>query len=96
MCACVSELNVVSLFQEEYKDEAIRLLNEEVENRSLNLNVEYRQGNISYATLVDTSNNDEDIAKTLIRDGLLLLENRREKKLQKLVRRMLKHFTFTI
>jgi staphylococcal nuclease domain-containing protein 1 len=80
---------VVSLFQEEYKEEAIRVLYEEVENRPLNLNVEYRQGNVSYATLVDTGNSDEDIAKALIRDGLLLLENRRERKLQKLVRRLL-------
>ena len=59
----------------------------------MNLNVEYRQGNVSYASLVDASNNDEDIAKTLIREGHLLLDNRREKKLQKLVRRLLKHFT---
>ena len=87
---------MVSLFQEEYKEEAIRVLNQDVENRPLSLNVEYRQGNVSYATLVDTMNNDEDIAKALIHDGLLLLENRREKKLQKLVRRLLKHFTFTI
>jgi len=70
---------------EEYKEEAIRVLYEDVENRTLNLNVEYRQGTVPYASLIDTSNNDEDIAKTLIRDGLLLLENRREKKLQKLV-----------
>jgi staphylococcal nuclease domain-containing protein 1 len=87
---------VVSLFQEEYREEALRMLYEDVENRPLNLNVEYRQANISYVTLVDTINNDEDIAKTLIREGLLLLENRREKKLQKLVRRLPKHFTFTI
>jgi len=86
---CVLEFNVLSLFQEEYKEEAIRVLYEDVENRPLNLNVEYRQGNVLYATLVDTSNNDEDIAKALIREGHLLLENRREKKLQKLVRRLL-------
>jgi staphylococcal nuclease domain-containing protein 1 len=87
---------LVSLFQEEYKEEAIRVLYEDVENRSLDLNIEYRQGNVPYATLVDTGSNDEDIAKTLIREGLLLLENRREKKLQKLVRGLPKHFTFTI
>jgi hypothetical protein len=83
---------MVFFFQEEYKEEAIRVLYEDVENRPLNLNIEYRQGNVSYATLVDTSNSDEDIAKSLIREGLLLLENRREKKLQKLVRRLLKYF----
>lgn len=70
---------------EEYKDEAIRALDNDVQNRTLNLNVEYRQGTLSYATLVDPSSNDEDIAKTLILEGLLLCENRREKRLQKLV-----------
>jgi hypothetical protein len=77
----------VFLFQEEYKEEAIRTLENDVQNRSLNLNVEYRQGNVAYATLVDTANNDEDIAKTLIQEGLLMFENRREKRLQKLVRK---------
>jgi hypothetical protein len=86
---------MVFLFQEEYKGEAIRALKDDLENRPFNLNVEYRQGTISYATLVDTANNDEDIAKTLIRDGLLMFENRREKKLQKLVRRTLMNFTLT-
>jgi hypothetical protein len=76
----------VFLFQEEYKEEVIRALENDVQNRALNLNVEYRQGNVSYATLVDAASNDEDIAKTLILEGLLMFENRREKRLQKLVR----------
>jgi hypothetical protein len=79
----------VFLFQEEYKEEVIQALKNDVENQTLNLNVEYRQGNVSYATLVHTTNNDEDIAKTLIHDGLLMYENRREKRLQKLVMRSL-------
>ncbi|KAJ9587387.1 hypothetical protein L9F63_019088 [Diploptera punctata] len=70
---------------EEYKEEAIRQFGQDVQNRNLNLNVEYRVGTLSYATLVDPSSNDDDIAKTLIVDGLLLCENRREKRLQKLV-----------
>lgn len=78
--ACVQLPN-----DEEYKEEVIRALENDVKNRALNLNVEYRQGNVSYATLVDTANNDEDIAKTLILEGLLMFENRREKRLQKLV-----------
>jgi hypothetical protein len=84
---------VVSLFQEEYREDAIHVLKNDVENRPWNLNIEYRQGNVPYATLVDASNNDGDVAKGLIREGYLMLENRREKKLQKLVRRLLKHFT---
>jgi hypothetical protein len=84
------------LFQEEYKEEVIRTLENDVQNRSLNLNVEYRQGNVSYATLIDTTNNDEDIAKTLILDGLLMFENRKEKRLQKLVRRYHIQLTLTV
>lgn len=76
------------LFQEDYKEEAIQALKDAL-NRNLNLNVEYRQGNVSYATLVDITNNDEDIAKNLIHEGLLMCENRKEKRLQKLVRRSL-------
>lgn len=75
----------VFLFQEEDKEEAIQAFRNDVQNRILNLNIEYRLGNVSYATLVDPTNNDEDIAKTLILEGLLLFENRTEKRLQKLV-----------
>jgi hypothetical protein len=76
------------LFQEDYKKDAVQAFCD-VRNRRLKLNVEYREGNVLYATLVDPSNDDEDIAKTLIRDGHLMVENRKEKRLQKLVRRTL-------
>ncbi|PSN44950.1 Nuclease domain-containing protein 1 [Blattella germanica] len=78
--ACVQLPN-----DEEYKEEAVKTFEQDVQNRTLNLNVEYRVGSLSYATLVDPSSSDEDIAKTLILEGLLLCENRREKRLQKLV-----------
>ncbi|PNF41236.1 hypothetical protein B7P43_G01504 [Cryptotermes secundus] len=77
--ACVQLPN-----DEDYKEEAIQALKSAL-NPSLNLNVEYRQGNVSYATLVDITNNDEDIAKKLIHEGLLMCENRKEKRLQKLM-----------
>lgn len=83
------------LFQEEYKEEAIQTLKNDALYQPLNLNVEYKQGNVLYATLVNTTNNDEDIAKTLILEGLLMFENRREKRLQKLVRRSHMQLTLT-
>ncbi|XP_021917779.1 staphylococcal nuclease domain-containing protein 1 isoform X1 [Zootermopsis nevadensis] len=70
---------------EDDKEEAIHAFRNDVQNRTLNMNIEYRLGNVSYATLVDPANNDEDIAKTLILEGLILFENRTEKRLQKLV-----------
>jgi hypothetical protein len=74
------------MFQEDSKDDAIRAFQNDVQNQTLNLNVEYRVGNVSYVTLVDTTNN-EDIARNLILDGFLMLDNRKEKRLQKLVSR---------
>nr|QBI71280.1 ebna2 binding protein P100 [Orthoderella ornata] len=70
---------------EEYRDLAVRTFAEDVQNRQLNLNIEYRVGNLPYATLIDPNHDDEDIAKTLITEGYLLVENRREKRLQRLV-----------
>ena len=74
--------------QEDDKDEAIRAFQQDYQDRTFNLNVEYRVGNISYATLVDPNDNDEDVGKMLIREGLLLCEKRREKRLQKLVSKL--------
>lgn len=68
----------------EYRDEAIRAFEHDVQNRTLKLNVEYRNGTLGHATLADPTT-DEDVVKTLIADGLLLVEKRREKRLLKLV-----------
>nr|QBI71281.1 ebna2 binding protein P100 [Thermobia domestica] len=68
----------------EYKQDAIRGFMSDVNNRTLQLNVEYRAGGVPYASLRD-SETKEDIAQNLIKDGLLLVENRREKRLQKLI-----------
>jgi staphylococcal nuclease domain-containing protein 1 len=85
----------VFLFQDEYKEEAFKNFKNDVLYQSLNLNVEYKHGNVSYATLVNTTNNDEDIAKTLILEGLLMVESRKEKKMQKLVRKAHMQFALT-
>jgi len=68
--------------------EALTAFNEDTMDRQLLLNVEYKGLNLEYATLM-TNESDvtqrKDIAKELIADGLLCLESRREKRLQKLV-----------
>lgn len=48
-------------------------------------NTEYKlNNNVTAVTLVDSSSN-EDIAKGLISDGLLLVQNQRDRRLTKLV-----------
>lgn len=68
----------------EDKDVAVRAFAQDTLNRNVNLNVEYKLNNVAYASLHDQSTN-ADIGKNLIADGLLLVEKRRERKLQQLV-----------
>lgn len=73
----------------EYKAFAIQYFREDSAVSKLLLNVEYRiQGSPPFASLL-TEGQDEDLAKNLIMEGLLLVENRRERRLQKLVSGML-------
>ncbi|KAK7868266.1 hypothetical protein R5R35_000663 [Gryllus longicercus] len=69
----------------EYHEEALQQFGQDVKNRRLLLNVEYKNNGISYATLVDPEKPEDDVARLLIEDGYLLVEPRREKRLQKLV-----------
>ncbi|XP_014664690.1 PREDICTED: LOW QUALITY PROTEIN: staphylococcal nuclease domain-containing protein 1-like [Priapulus caudatus] len=57
---------------------------EDAANHQFCLNTEYKVGNLEYVTLlrVDT---DEDVAITLLDEGLVYVEPRREKRLQKLL-----------
>ncbi|XP_076336232.1 staphylococcal nuclease domain-containing protein 1-like [Tachypleus tridentatus] len=68
----------------EYIEDARHALIQDTDNRALLLNVEYRVGGIEYVTLY-MSEDKEDILKNLISEGLLMVENRKEKKLQKVV-----------
>ncbi|XP_068744654.1 staphylococcal nuclease domain-containing protein 1-like [Montipora capricornis] len=54
-----------------------------VMNHQFMLNVEYKNLNQEYVTLVQE--NGEDAAKALVSDGLVLVEKRKEKRLQKLM-----------
>ncbi|XP_064490231.1 staphylococcal nuclease domain-containing protein 1-like [Ornithodoros turicata] len=57
----------------------------EVQNETLQLNVEFRVGNQSFVTLV-TKGTETDVAKKLLEEGYLLVESRREPRLQDLVK----------
>ncbi|KAK6629054.1 hypothetical protein RUM43_002871 [Polyplax serrata] len=68
----------------EYQEEAIKALKEDIEGRTLLLNVEYKIQKLAYATLT-CPKTKVDIAKELISDGLMLVDSRREKRLQKVM-----------
>ncbi len=64
----------------------LNALKEDLLTRStpINLNVEYRVTGMPYATLVDPESKD-DLGKTLITDGLLMVEKKGGRRLAKLV-----------
>lgn len=69
----------------EYAELAVKYMRDDTANRTLNLNIEYRiPGSPPAVTLTDPSKK-EDLAKLLIADGVLLVENRRERRLHKLL-----------
>ncbi|ODN01371.1 nuclease domain-containing protein 1, partial [Orchesella cincta] len=49
------------------------------------LNIEYKTGGLDYITLADKTTK-EDIAQNLVKEGFLLVDNRKERRLQKLVK----------
>ena len=66
----------------DHKDMAIKALSQDLLNQTLLLNIESK-GHIPEVTLMDTSNND--VIKNLIAEGLLMVQNRHERRLQKLI-----------
>jgi len=69
----------------EYADMSLKYLREDTLDRKLLLNVEYKmQGSPPAVTLL-SEDQEEDIAKNLVTDGLLLVEKRRERRLNKLL-----------
>ena len=69
--------------QEDYAGQGIKAMREDLLNRELKLNVEYRVGGQEFASFIDS--NGEDIGKNLILDGLMLAERKGGRKLAKLV-----------
>jgi staphylococcal nuclease domain-containing protein 1 len=68
---------------EDYSSQGIKAMREDLLNRELKLNVEYRIGGQEFASFMDS--NGEDIGKNLILDGLMLAEKKGGRKLAKLV-----------
>ena len=70
--------------QEDYLAQGLAAMKEDLLDRTVNLNVEYRITGTPYVSLVDPQNND-DLIKNLVLDGLLMAEKRGGKRLAKLV-----------
>lgn len=68
----------------DYHSEAIRVFQEDIIGRVLLLNVEYKIEKTIYAS-VACSSTKADIGKSLVSDGYLMVDPRREKRLQKVV-----------
>lgn len=69
---------------EDDKTEACRSFAQDVLNKTLNLNVEFKIASLGYATLSDPATNI-DVGKALITDGIIRAERRRDRKLAKLI-----------
>ncbi|KAG1653353.1 Nuclease domain-containing protein 1 [Nymphon striatum] len=69
----------------DYQNAARNLFMDDCLNQELLLNVEYRVGSLEYVS-VFRSDNKEDIGKGIIADGLATVENRKERRLQKIMK----------
>jgi len=77
-------LALVSLPQdEELAAQGVQVLREDILDKTVKLNVEYKIGNDSF---VSVHIDNEDVGKNLVEDGLLLVERQRGRKLEKLVK----------
>jgi staphylococcal nuclease domain-containing protein 1 len=71
-------------FQEEYSSLGLKAMKEDLQDRTLDMNVEYRVTGVAYVSFTDPSTN-EDVGKNLIMDGMLMAEKKGGRKLAKLV-----------
>jgi len=77
-------LALVSLPQdEELAAQGVSVLREDILDKTVKLNVEYKVGSDTY---VSVHIEKEDVGKNLVEDGLLLVERQRGRKLEKLVK----------
>jgi len=68
---------------EEYAGLGLEALKDDLLDKTVKLNVEYKIGSTSYVSLLDGK--EEDVGKSLIRDGLLMAEKRGGRRVAKLV-----------
>ncbi|XP_038049256.1 staphylococcal nuclease domain-containing protein 1-like [Patiria miniata] len=69
---------------EEFKQDALEAVKRNILNNTFLCNTEYRVGTTEYVTLL-TPEPEDDVGKALVSEGFLLAEQRREKRLQKMV-----------
>lgn len=72
------------MFQEEYASQGIQALKEDLLDRTLNMNIEYRVTGSPFVSLADPESKD-DLLKNLISDGLLMVDKKGGRRLAKLV-----------
>ncbi|CAL8131754.1 unnamed protein product [Orchesella dallaii] len=65
--------------------DALYALRRDTNNDVFLLNVEYKASGLDYITLADKTSK-EDITQNLVKEGFLLVDNRKERRLQKLVK----------
>jgi staphylococcal nuclease domain-containing protein 1 len=70
---------------DDFVSEAIHAVRHDTAEGVFLLNVEYKVGGLDYVTLADKTSK-EDVAQNLVKEGLLLVENKKERRLQKLLK----------
>ncbi|XP_071517216.1 staphylococcal nuclease domain-containing protein 1 isoform X2 [Panulirus ornatus] len=69
---------------EDYIEDAITLLKSETMEREVLVNREYRNGGLDYVS-IQRADTKADVSRTLLSQGLMLVDERKEKRLQSLV-----------
>ena len=69
--------------QEEYAASGIAAIKEDLLDRKVKLNTEYKDGSLAYVTVFNDSN--EDLGKNLIQDGLMMADKVRGRRFAKMV-----------
>jgi len=73
-------------FQVEDQSDAIHEIKKQLMiNDPVYINVEYRVGNQEFVSVATDKEGKDDVIKYLLEEGFLLIENRRDRRLKKLV-----------
>lgn len=78
------QYRIVRCYQEDARADAEEKFYQDTLNKELQLNVEYRTGNVEAVTLL-YKDSKEDVGQSLVAEGLVTVEKRKEKRLVKLV-----------
>lgn len=79
------DFEINNFLQEDYAIDAFHAIRHDTQDAVFLVNVEYKVGGLDFATFADKSTK-EDLAQRLVKEGFLLVDNRKERRLQKLVR----------